>query len=274
MLDLARADAVRQRAEGAVRRGMAVAADDGRAGQREALLGPDHMHDALALVALVVIFDAEIAGVLRQRFDLQRRLGIVDALGAVGGRHVVIDHGQRLLRRAHLAAGHAQALESLRARHLVHQMAIDIEQAGAVRRFVHQMGVPDLVVEGAGLGHGCRQIRIVKRQIAIGTPIANSVMPGLGPGIHDLTPKGKENVDGRDKPGHDRAVQNGKNPSPFWAFWRAWPLWLSPALRASPRQRPRRLRSLPRPGRGPRRPWSRPSARRIWRPNRYSRWRR
>ena len=64
MLDLGRADAVRQRAEGAMRRGMAVAADDGRAGQGEALLGPDHMDDALALVALVVIFDAEIAGVL------------------------------------------------------------------------------------------------------------------------------------------------------------------------------------------------------------------
>ena len=69
-----RADAVRQRAEGAVGRGVAVAADDGRAGQGEALLGPDDMHDALALVALVVIFDAEIAGVLRQRLDLQRRL--------------------------------------------------------------------------------------------------------------------------------------------------------------------------------------------------------
>jgi hypothetical protein len=123
-------------------------------GEREALLGPDYMHDALALVALVVIFDAEIAGVLRQRFDLQRRLGIVDALGAVGGRHVMIDHGKRLLRRAHLATGHAQALESLRARHLVHQMAIDIDQAGAVRCLVHQMGVPDLVVEGAWLGHG------------------------------------------------------------------------------------------------------------------------
>ena len=70
MLDLARADAVRQRAEGAVRRGMAVAADDGGAGQREALLGPDHMHDALAAVALVIILDAEILGVLGERGDL------------------------------------------------------------------------------------------------------------------------------------------------------------------------------------------------------------
>ena len=52
------------------------------------------------------------------------------------------------------AAGHAQALEGLRAGHLVHQMPVDIEQAGAVGRLMHQMGVPDLVVDGAGLGHG------------------------------------------------------------------------------------------------------------------------
>ena len=154
MLDLGCADAVRQRAEGAMRRGMAVAADDGRAGQREALLGPDDMHDALAACRARGNIRCRNRGRSGQRFDLQRRLGIVDALGAVGGRHVVVDHGQRLLRRAHLAAGHAQALEGLRAGHLVHEMAIDIEQAGAVRRLVHQMGVPDLVVEGAGLGHG------------------------------------------------------------------------------------------------------------------------
>ena len=157
MLDLGCADAVRQRAESAMRRGMAVAADDGCAGQGEALLGSDHMHDALAAVALVIIFDAEILGVLGERGDLQRQLRIVDAFGAVGGRHVMVDHGQRLLRRAHPAPRHAQPLEGLRAGHLMHQMPIDIEQAGAVGRLMHQMGVPDLVVEGAGLGHSVLQ---------------------------------------------------------------------------------------------------------------------
>jgi hypothetical protein len=28
-------------------------------------------------------------------------------------------------------------------------------------------------------------------------------MPGLVPGIHELHPVGKKDVDGRDKPGHD-----------------------------------------------------------------------
>ena len=97
VLHLGGADAVGQRAEGAVGRGVAVAADDGGAGQGEALLGPDHVDDALALVALVVVVDAEVLGVLSQRFDLNLGLGVVDALGAVGGRHVVVDHGKGLL---------------------------------------------------------------------------------------------------------------------------------------------------------------------------------
>ena len=50
VLDLARADAVRERTEGAVRRGVAVAADDGHAGQGEALLRADDVDDALAAV--------------------------------------------------------------------------------------------------------------------------------------------------------------------------------------------------------------------------------
>ena len=85
-------------------------------------------------------------------------------LAAVGGRDVVIDHGERLLGRAHLAAGHAQALEGLRARHLVHEMAVDIEDAGAVRLPVDDVVVENLVVKrlGAWLGpsravHGVAQ---------------------------------------------------------------------------------------------------------------------
>ena len=52
-----------------------------------------------------VIFDAEVARVLGERLrSAARALRIVDALDAVGRRHVVIDHGERLLRAAHLAA--------------------------------------------------------------------------------------------------------------------------------------------------------------------------
>ena len=70
MLDLRRADALGEGAEGAVGGGVAVAANDGHAGQGEALLGADDMDDALAVVELIEIFDAEILGVLGERRDL------------------------------------------------------------------------------------------------------------------------------------------------------------------------------------------------------------
>ena len=73
VLDLGGADAVGQRAERAVRRGVAVAANERHARQREALLGADDVADALADVELVVIFEAEQLGVLRQIRDLRRR---------------------------------------------------------------------------------------------------------------------------------------------------------------------------------------------------------
>ena len=158
VLDLRGADAVGERAERAVGRGVAVAAHERGAGQREALLGADDVDDALPLVELVVIFEPEELGVLGQIGDLRRALRIGIGLAAVGGRHVVVDHQQRLLGRAHLAAGQPQSLERLRARHLVHEMAVDVDQAGAVGLLVDQVVVPDLVVEGARLGHRARPV--------------------------------------------------------------------------------------------------------------------
>ena len=114
MLDLGGADAVRQRAEGAVGRGVAVTADNRGARQRETLLGADHVDDALTAIELVEILDAEMLGVLRQHGDLLGAFRIGVGLGAIGRRHVVIDHGQCLLRRMDLAPGCAQAFEGLR----------------------------------------------------------------------------------------------------------------------------------------------------------------
>jgi len=70
MLDFRGADAVRECAECAVRGGMAITADDCSPRQGEALLGPDDVDNALALVELVEIFDAKIPGVLCQRGNL------------------------------------------------------------------------------------------------------------------------------------------------------------------------------------------------------------
>ena len=66
---------------------------------------------------------------------------------------VVVDHGQRLLRRANFSPRGAETFEGLRRGHFMDQMAVDIEQAGAVVGFVNQMIVPDLVVQGCRFGH-------------------------------------------------------------------------------------------------------------------------
>ena len=148
VLDLGRPDAVGERAKSAMGRGVAVAADDGHAGKGEALLRTDDVDDALAMVELVVVFDIEIDGILRERRHLDRRFGVVDAVAAVGGLDVVIDHGERLLRRANLSPGHAQALEGLGTGDLVNEMPVDIEKRGAVRIGMDDVVVPDLVVKG------------------------------------------------------------------------------------------------------------------------------
>ena len=73
MLHLGCADAISERSEGAMRRGVAIAANDGRAWQREALLGADDMNDALAMIQLVVILHAKLGAILCQRLYLERR---------------------------------------------------------------------------------------------------------------------------------------------------------------------------------------------------------
>ena len=104
MLDLRGADTVRERTERTVCCGVAVPAHDRGAGQGEALLGPDDVHDALTRIALVVILDPEVACVLRHDANLLGALGIGIGQVAIGGRDVVIDHRERLFRGAHLAA--------------------------------------------------------------------------------------------------------------------------------------------------------------------------
>ena len=153
MLNLGRADAVRQGAERAMGGGVAVTADDGGARQGETLLRPDDVHDALTDIHHRQILDAKLLGVGFERLDLDAALLVGDAAGAVRRGHVVIGHGQRLFRTAHLAAGHAQTFKGLRARHFVHEMPVNVEQAGPVFTGLDNVVVPDFVIHCAGAGH-------------------------------------------------------------------------------------------------------------------------
>ena len=59
--------------------------------------------------------------------------------------HVVVGDRDRRIDTADLAAGKTKPLESLRAGYLMHEMAVDIEDACAILHAVHHMGIPDLV---------------------------------------------------------------------------------------------------------------------------------
>jgi hypothetical protein len=151
VLDLAGADAEGQRAERAMGRGVAVAADDGRARLGEAELRADDVHDALVAVAHRGEPDAELGGVLAQRLDLGAADRVGDRREDVQRRDVVVLGGHRQVGTADLAAGRAQAVEGLRAGDLVDEVQVDVEQVRLAGGAADDVGVVDLL--GQGLRH-------------------------------------------------------------------------------------------------------------------------
>ncbi len=154
VLDFRGADAEGERAERAVGGGVAVAADNGHARQADAQLRADDMHDALADVEDRDVGDPERGHVALQGFDLDAAVLLLDAGAAVGGGDVMVGDGNGRVRPPHLSAGHAQAIEGLRARDLVDEVAVDIEDTRAVGQPLHNVAVPDLVEQRARLGSG------------------------------------------------------------------------------------------------------------------------
>ena len=149
VLDLAGADTERQRTEGAVCGGVAVAADHGAARQREAQFGADHVHDALAVVAHGVQRHTEVGAVVPQHLQLAARHQVGHRSADVGGGHVVVLGGHREVGAAHRAPGHAQPVEGLRGGDLVDEVQVDEQQVGAVVAGVDDVGVPDLLAESS-----------------------------------------------------------------------------------------------------------------------------
>ncbi len=97
----------------------------------------------------------DLRQVVVPRGDLLFADGVGDAVVAVfparGGR-VVVGGGHDGAHAPNLAARLAQAFKRLGAGDFVHQMAVDVEDGGAVLFGVDNMLVPDLVVQGASHG--------------------------------------------------------------------------------------------------------------------------
>ena len=156
VFDFGRADPERQRRAGTVGGGVAVAADDGHAGQRRPFFRPHHVNDALALVHEGKVGGAPAgADVLVKRFHLKTCDGIRDAVHALfptGRGGVVVGGGDDGGNAPGFALCQPQTFKSLRTRHFVHQVAVDVEGGRAVVFDVDDVLVPKFVVKG--LCHG------------------------------------------------------------------------------------------------------------------------
>ena len=150
MLDFAGADPERQRAKGAMRAGVAVAADNGQARLRQPELGANHVHNALQRAEAVLEPNTELFTVALERVKLSFSDGIGDGLRQRPRRCVVIHRRDRQIWTTHAAAGEPQALKGLRRRDFVDQVQIDVEQRGLARHVAHDVSVPDFLEEGPG----------------------------------------------------------------------------------------------------------------------------
>jgi hypothetical protein len=148
-LDLAGADAERQRAEGAMRARVAVAAHDGHPGLGQAQLRSDHVDDALSRRAKPVERDAELAAIGLELGHLRGGHRVQDRQPPIMRRHRMVRRRDGLVGAAHPEAAGPKPGECLRARHLVDEVKVDRKDRRGIRLLGDQVVVPDLVDEGA-----------------------------------------------------------------------------------------------------------------------------
>ena len=143
-----RADAERHGAHSTMRRCMRVAADDGHARQGQALLRSHDVDDAVVRVHHPVVREPELGGVGREGVHLFLGHRILDGPFLALRRGVVVRHAENLLRTQAADAPCAQAVEGLRARHLVAVEPVDVQLVGPAFHMLDDVCVPDLVKEG------------------------------------------------------------------------------------------------------------------------------
>ncbi len=149
VLDLARADTERQRAERAMGRRVAIAADDRHPRLSEAELRPDDVDDALLGIPHAMQANAELGAVATQRVDLLARNGVGDREFDADRRNVVVLGGERQVWSPYSPAGGAQAVECLWAGDLVDEVKVDVEQVGLAVDALDDVRVPDLFRQSA-----------------------------------------------------------------------------------------------------------------------------
>lgn len=147
------ADAKSERTECAVCCGVAVAANNGHAWKRAALLGADDMHDALLLVAHWVERDVEFFCIGAHYFKLLGRDWVGNWQVNVGCWNVVILGGNGEVWPAHWTIINTKAVKRLRAGYLMDEMQVDVQQVGFAGLAGNNVSVPHFL--GQGLGRAC-----------------------------------------------------------------------------------------------------------------------
>ena len=148
MRRLGRADPERVSAERAVRRGMAVAANDRQARQRQPLFRRDDVHDSLARIVQPDQPDPRAPRIV---FELPEHLGeipVAATQGALARWHIVVRDPEGELGMRDAPAPSSDLIEC-KERPLMHKMAVDPDEARPVLARRNRVGVPELVDEGA-----------------------------------------------------------------------------------------------------------------------------
>src|SRR5690606_38582353 len=146
VLDLRGTNTKGQSAHGTVRAGVGVTTNHGHARQGRALLRADNVHNALTHVVHAEFGNAEFFAVGVQGIDLQARDRVFNTVLAGGGGDVVVRHSQVGTDAPRLAAGQSQAFKGLGAGHFMQQVAINVDQTGAIRVLMHDVFVEQLIV--------------------------------------------------------------------------------------------------------------------------------
>src|SRR5690606_18727434 len=131
-----------------VRTGMGIAADNSHAGKSRPLFRANNVNNALPNVIHSKLRYAKRRAVFVQRVDLKARDRVLDTLIPSCGRYVMVGHRQVGVDAPRFTTRQSQALECLRAGHLMHQVAIDINKTGAIGILINDVGSPQFVVKG------------------------------------------------------------------------------------------------------------------------------
>ncbi len=146
VLDLARADAEGQRAEGAVRRRVRIAADHRRPGQGQPQLRRHDVHharsrDRRCRTASGRIPCSSSSSMSIWALAIRSMMFCGSTVGTLWSMVAMFSS-----RTAHLAPRQPQPLERLGARHLVHELAVHVQQRRPVRLFADHVPRPNLVI--------------------------------------------------------------------------------------------------------------------------------